>query len=66
MTDFLGGTFPLPPLARSRFDCVHQGISEGWSDLYHKFVNLAFADVAQRCAEVACGVLDGWIASGLT
>lgn len=32
-------------MARSRFDCVHQGIGEGWSDLYHKWLDCQWIDV---------------------
>lgn len=55
--DFLPALYPPPPLGRSRFDCAHQGLSEGWSDLYAKDLDCQWIDITdvpagQRCSQL--------------
>jgi len=45
MLDFMPYTFPPLPFGRDRYDCVHQGLSEGWSDLYHKNLDCQWIDI---------------------
>lgn len=45
LEDFFPARWPMLPLGKSRFDCVHQGISEGWADQYHKNLDCQWIDV---------------------
>lgn len=45
LEDFFPAAYPLLPIGKDRFDCVHQGISEGWADQYHKTLDCQWIDV---------------------